>query len=71
MPNEYRHNHYVPAWYQKRFMMPGQKNNELFYLDLKPGFLVDGRVMTLVPFAGRSELRNGARRAHQNVSRQF
>lgn len=43
MPNEYRHNHYVPEWYQKRFIVPGQQSNELFYLDLHPGFLVDPR----------------------------
>lgn len=30
----YRHNHYVPAWYQRRFLAPGQ--HELHYLDLKP-----------------------------------
>lgn len=43
MPTEYRHNHYVPVWYQKRFLVPGQRTNELFYLDLRPDFLVDVR----------------------------
>jgi len=32
----YRHNHYVPQWYQRRFMLPGQKQKELFRLKLKP-----------------------------------
>lgn len=31
---EYRHNHYVPEWYQRRFMLPGQ--SRYFRLDLKP-----------------------------------
>lgn len=32
--NEYRHNHYVPEWYQKRFLLPGK--GKYWYLDLKP-----------------------------------
>lgn len=43
MSSQYRHNHYVPEWYQKRFIHPGQKDNELLYLDLRPGFFVDPR----------------------------
>lgn len=43
MAREYRRNHYVPEWYQKRFIPPGQKENELFYLDLRPGVFVDPR----------------------------
>src|SRR5262245_28693137 len=43
MSNEYRHNHYVPVWYQKRFIPQGQVDNELYYLDLHPGVLVDPR----------------------------
>lgn len=31
---DYRHNHYVPEWYQKRFMFPGQ--GTYHYLDLDP-----------------------------------
>ena len=31
---QYRHNHYVPEWYQRRFMLRGQ--NKYWYLDLKP-----------------------------------
>jgi hypothetical protein len=41
----YRHNHYVPVWYQKRFMRPGQ--GVYHYLDLKPGVVVsDGHRFT-------------------------
>lgn len=36
MANEFRRNHYVPQWYQRRFIPPGQQKQELFYLDLKP-----------------------------------
>lgn len=31
MASEYRHNHYVPVWYQKRFLPPGQADRELQY----------------------------------------
>ncbi len=30
----YKHNHYVPEWYQRRFMLPEQTN--YYYLDLTP-----------------------------------
>lgn len=43
MSNEYQNNHYVPAWYQRRFVPVGQKDQELFYLKLQPGFIVDSR----------------------------
>jgi hypothetical protein len=43
MSNEYRHNHYVPEWYQKRFLPPGRKDQELFYLDLAPRTFTDAR----------------------------
>lgn len=43
MSNEFRNNHYVPEWYQRRLLPSGQKNQELFYLDLKPGIFVDPR----------------------------
>lgn len=40
----YRHNHYVPEWYQRRFFAPDQ--HELHYLDLKPEpFSVNGRTI--------------------------
>ena len=32
--DEYRHNHYVPEWYQKQFMLPGQ--SKYYRLDLAP-----------------------------------
>jgi hypothetical protein len=31
---KFHHNHYVPKWYQTRFMLPGQ--GKYWYLDLKP-----------------------------------
>lgn len=31
---EFHHNHYVPEWYQRRFMLPGQ--GKYWYIDLKP-----------------------------------
>jgi hypothetical protein len=37
---EYRHNHYVPIWYQKRFMLPGQ--SRYYRLDLKPDEIRNG-----------------------------
>ena len=43
MSNEYTINHYVPQWYQKRFLRPEQKDKELYYLDFKPGEFVDPR----------------------------
>jgi len=43
MSNEYRNNHYVPEWYQKRFLPHEQANQELFYLDMRPETFLDGR----------------------------
>jgi hypothetical protein len=38
-PQQQSHaHHYVPQWYQRRFMLPGQ--NEFFLLDLHPGVTV-------------------------------
>jgi hypothetical protein len=31
---EFHHNHFVPEWFQRRFMLPGQR--KYWYLDLKP-----------------------------------
>jgi hypothetical protein len=36
MSAEYRNNHYVPQWYQRRFIRPEAEDRELFLLDLKP-----------------------------------
>lgn len=38
MPDEYKHNHYVPEWYQKRFLPEGQYHQH--FLDLKPEALI-------------------------------
>lgn len=43
MSSEYRNNHYVPQWYQRRFFPEDQVDRELFYLDLEPEFFVDPR----------------------------
>lgn len=44
MSNEYRSHHYVPQWYQKKFMLLSE--HELFHLDLKPDMLTDPRGVT-------------------------
>ena len=46
MAREYRHNHYVPVWYQKRFLPVGQANQELFLRDLKPPVYRDSKGKT-------------------------
>ena len=43
MSNKFKNNHYVPKWYQKRFLLPNQENNELYYLDLKPEKFINKR----------------------------
>jgi len=43
MSGAYRRNHYVPVWYQKRFIPTEDRDRELFYLDLKPGSFTDPR----------------------------
>src|SRR5580704_1783447 len=35
MPAEYRENHYVAQWYQRRFL-PATGEKKFYYLDLKP-----------------------------------
>jgi hypothetical protein len=39
--NEYSNHHYVPEWYQERFMLSGE--HQLYYLDLKPDTFFDPR----------------------------
>jgi Protein of unknown function (DUF4238) len=39
---QYRHNHYVPVSYQRRFVLPGE--NRYYHLDLKPESLTSGNV---------------------------
>lgn len=36
MDNKYRNQHYVPQWYQRRFIPSDQVDKELYYLSLKP-----------------------------------
>jgi len=36
MSNEYKNNHFVPVWYQKKFILDPVIDHELYYLDLKP-----------------------------------
>ncbi|MEO8362340.1 MAG: hypothetical protein ABI672_20100 [Vicinamibacteria bacterium] len=43
MTDQYINHHYVPIWYQRRFLPAGQQEQELFRLDLRPGFFFDGR----------------------------
>jgi len=43
MSSEYRNNHFVPEWYQKRFMLADQTAKNLHYLDLKPEQWTDPR----------------------------
>lgn len=43
MPNEYRNNHYVPIWYQKRFVLDIQSDHELYYLNLNPPQFFDSK----------------------------
>ena len=45
LAREFKHNHYVPEWYQRRFMLPGQ--GKYWYLDLKPEQVArDGHTFT-------------------------
>lgn len=39
--SEFKRNHYVPQWYQKRFLE--DSSNKLYYLDLYPNLKVSGR----------------------------
>jgi hypothetical protein len=44
---KYRRNHYVPVWYQERFLPPGVGEKKFFYLDLAPDTVVsNGRRFT-------------------------
>lgn len=43
MADEYRRNHYVPIWYQRRFLLPDSNHNEFYRLDLKPETRTDSR----------------------------
>lgn len=43
MSNEYKNNHYVPIWYQKRFVPNPAIQHKLFYLDLVPRNFIDSQ----------------------------
>jgi hypothetical protein len=43
MSNEYKNNHYVPVWYQKKFILDSQDVKDFFYLDLNPEKYIDSR----------------------------
>jgi hypothetical protein len=51
MPNDYKNNHYVPEWYQKRFLLSENAKNQFHLLDLNPGKHVDslGKIHTEKP----------------------
>lgn len=38
--NDFTRNHYVPQWYQHRFIPPARKESNFYYLDLKPETIV-------------------------------
>lgn len=59
MSTEYKNNHYVPKWYQKRFLRPNDASNELLYLALNPGFRVDPRGVAHI---GKTIKKQGIRR---------
>ncbi|AUW43959.1 DUF4238 domain-containing protein [Rhizobium leguminosarum] len=55
MSEGYKHNHYVPEWYQKRFLPSGESRQ--YYLDLNPETVIrDGH-----RFTRRAQLRWGPR----------
>ena len=64
MSNEYRNNHYVPEWYQKRFLLPERTSQELCLLDLSPDKHVDsrGKVITETAIKWRGSSRCFAQR---------
>jgi hypothetical protein len=45
MSGEYRRNHYVPVWYQRRFIPATAASHELLYLNLNPGTLTDAHAV--------------------------
>jgi hypothetical protein len=48
-PQDFKHNHYVPEWYQRRFMLPSEER--YWYLDLKPEQVVrNGHRYTAVTY---------------------
>jgi hypothetical protein len=43
MSADYKNHHYVPVWYQKRFLPYGQKDQEIYYLDFQPEKFKDSK----------------------------
>jgi hypothetical protein len=57
--DEFRHNHYVPRWYQERFLPADRKQRELFYLHKEPRTVRDGRGRQItLPEVERQALKN-------------
>lgn len=58
-PTEFRHNHYVPRWYQERFLPSERSQRELFYLHKEPRLVRDSRGRRIaLPQVERRALRN-------------
>src|SRR5690348_120237 len=56
---EFRHNHYVPRWYQERFLPSERKQRELWYLHKEPRIVRDGRGRQVtLPEVERQALKN-------------
>jgi hypothetical protein len=56
---DFRHNHYVPRWYQERFLPADRKQRELYYLHKEPRTVRDGRGRRItLPDVQRRTLRN-------------
>jgi hypothetical protein len=59
VPNDFRHNHYVPRWYQERFLPAERKQRELHYLHKELRTVRDGRGRRItLPEMERRTLRN-------------
>jgi hypothetical protein len=59
MSGDFRHNHYVPRWYQERFLPAGCKQRELYYLHKEPRTVRGGRGRRITrPEVERRALRN-------------
>ena len=55
----YRNNHYVPQWYQRRFLQADARQRELHYLSLQPQSIVDVKgIRRPVPQRRRRSLRD-------------
>ncbi|MES2023122.1 MAG: DUF4238 domain-containing protein [Patescibacteria group bacterium] len=57
MPEEYKNHHYVPQWYQKKFMLPSE--SELFYLDMKPNTFMSP---DKIPYHSKALIKQGSKK---------